>query len=867
MASETQGTNSVSNFGVTFVLNFAFLAVFVIAFLYLRPKQKQTYQPRSIAETIRPSRRPRPLKSGLLSWFSDLVTRKETEILQDAGLDGYFFLRYLRLTIIISVVGIIVTWPILLPVNATGGGGQYGFNQLSFTNVVNPNRYFAHALLAYIFFGFIIFTLYRELVFYVGVRHAVLTSPAYSNLVSSRTILISVVPRDFLDVEHLTEIFDGVKYIWINRSFKKLDDKVKEREKLALKVEAAENKLLTTAVKNKLKSEKKPSQQIIEGTDISVYVPDKKRPTHRLKPVIGKKVDTIKYGCETIPELNKEIDDMRNNVDQFDKLNSVFVCFHTQEQAETAVQTLAHHQALHMSPRYIGIRPEDIIWSNLRLFWWERLVRSLAASALAATLIIFWAIPVAFVGSISNIKSLTEKLPWLGFLNHIPEVIYGVVSGFLPTILLAVLMILPPIILRLLAKISGVPTTVLVEYYVQNAFFGFQVVQVFLVTTLASGAAAVIQDIIQKPGDTMTLLAENLPKASNFYISYFMLQGFTVAGGALLQIAALALFWILGAILDNTARKKWTRWNVLGSIGWGTVFPVYTNLTVIAITYSIISPLILALVALGYGCIYVAYLHNLLFVVAPSEGRGIFYPRAIYQTFTGLYLAEVCLLGLFVVAKSWGPLVLMAALIVFTTFTQLTLQKAFAPLLENLPRDLLRKTANTVTALNVNGDAHLAKQITTQEKQGNTVRDDSISSGPVPVTSESHLESADRSQGNPLKDMSTLTRYFKPHLYLDPTTIQNEFLTNRFHEPTDELTVEDESGSFANPALTSENPLVWIPRDPYGLSEIEVQKLREGQVNVSDEGAWIEIDDKKKKSEIKWGTPEDVPIWSKPVEY
>ena len=180
MASETQGTNSVSNFGVTFVLNFAFLAVFVIAFLYLRPKQKQTYQPRSIAETIRPSRRPRPLKSGLLSWFSDLVTRKETEILQDAGLDGYFFLRYLRLTIIISVVGIIVTWPILLPVNATGGGGQYGFNQLSFTNVVNPNRYFAHALLAYIFFGFIIFTLYRELVFYVGVRHAVLTSPAYS---------------------------------------------------------------------------------------------------------------------------------------------------------------------------------------------------------------------------------------------------------------------------------------------------------------------------------------------------------------------------------------------------------------------------------------------------------------------------------------------------------------------------------------------------------------------------------------------------------------------------------------------------------------------------------------------------------------
>jgi hypothetical protein len=867
MASENQGTNSVSNFGVTFVLNFIILAVFVTAFLFLRPKQKQTYQPRSIVETVRPSRRPRPLKSGILNWFSDLVTRKETEILQDAGLDGYFFLRYLRLTILISVVGIIVTWPVLLPVNATGGGGQYGFNQLSFTNVVNPNRYFAHALIAYFFFGFIIFTLYRELVFYIGVKHAVLTSPAYSTLVSSRTILISVVPRDFLDVEHLTEILDGVKYIWINRSLKKLDDKVKEREKLAIKIEAAENKLLTTAVKNKLKSEKKSSKQRIEGTDISVYVPDRKRPTHRLKPIIGKKVDTINYGCKTIPELTREIDDMRNNFDRFDKLNSVFVCFHTQEQAETAVQTLAHHQPLHMSPRYIGVRPEDIIWSNLRLFWWERLVRSLGASALFITIIIFWTIPVAFVGSISNIKSLTEKLPWLDFLNHIPNFIYGVISGFLPTILLALLMLLPPIIFRFLAKVSGVPTTVLVEYYVQNAFFGFQVVQVFLVTTLASGAAAVIQEIINDPSSAMRLLADNLPKASNFYISYFMLQGFTIAGSALLQIVALALFWILGSILDNTARKKWTRWNVLGSTGWGTVFPVYTNLTVIGITYSIISPLILAFVALAYGCIYVAYLHNLLFVVAPSEGRGIFYPRAIYQTFTGLYLAEVCLLGLFVVAKAWGPLVLMAALIVFTTFTQLALQKAFAPLLKNLPRDLLRQTANTVTTLSINGDANLTKRVTRQEKQENIIRDDSISSGPVPITSGSNLESGDRSHGNSLKGMSTLTRYFKPHLYLDPITIQNEFLTSRFHEPADELTVEDESGSYANPLLTSENPLVWIPRDPYGLSEIEVQKLREGQVNVSDEGAWIEVDKKHKKGEIKWGKPEAVPIWNKPVEY
>jgi len=56
----------------------------------------------------------------------------------------------------------------------------------------------------------------------------------------------------------------------------------------------------------------------------------------------------------------------------------------------------------------------------------------------------------------------------------------------------------------------------------------FQVIQVFLITTFASGAAAVVTKIIDDPGSATTLLAENLPKASNFYISYFIVQGLGV---------------------------------------------------------------------------------------------------------------------------------------------------------------------------------------------------------------------------------------------------------------------------------------------------------------------------------------------------
>lgn len=101
-----------------------------------------------------------------------------------------------------------------------------------------------------------------------------------------------------------------------------------------------------------------------------------------------------------------------------------------------------------MVPRYIGLTPGSVIWSNLRIKWWDLIIRRFVTAGIVAALIIFWAIPVAFVGVISNVNYLTEKLPWLGFINDCPDVILGVITGLLPAALMAVLMALLPIFLR-----------------------------------------------------------------------------------------------------------------------------------------------------------------------------------------------------------------------------------------------------------------------------------------------------------------------------------------------------------------------------------------------------------------------------------
>ncbi len=186
----------------------------------------------------------------------------------------------------------------------------------------------------------------------------------------------------------------------------------------------------------------------------------------------------------------------------------------------------------------------------------------------------FRCIPVAVVGAISNITYLVQVAPFLSFILKCPKVILGVITGLLPSVMLAVLMALLPIYLRLMSKLAGKVTLSSVELRTQSFYFWFQVIQVFLVTTMASAATSAVPQIIKNPSSVTTLLAQDLPTASNFYISYFILQGLTFSAGALLQIVGLILYKLLSKILGSTPRKLYNRWANLSAIGWGTVVPV-----------------------------------------------------------------------------------------------------------------------------------------------------------------------------------------------------------------------------------------------------------------------------------------------------
>ncbi|EDO16303.1 hypothetical protein Kpol_1053p41 [Vanderwaltozyma polyspora DSM 70294] len=701
-------SSSTSAFVSSLLFNGAIAIIFLFLFIHLRPRNRRVYEPRTLSDiqTIREEERTEPVPSGYFKWASFLLRRPQSYLIQHASIDGYLFLRFVGISACLTFASWFILFPILLPVNATGGLDLKGFELLSMANVTNKNRYYAHVFLSWIWFALLIFIIYRELYYYVIFRHALQTTPLYDGLLSSRTIILAEIKSSELTISgEIEKIFPKASGVLFARDNSELIELCQERAKDCLLYEKAMNKMLGKAVKMKLKADKDEKYReklYMNGknpaNDLETYIPHGKRPKHRINPKVpflkftGEKVSTIRYLNDRIPELNEKIHDLQEEVTDNDILPTCFIKFDTQLEAQRCYQALPFLIGKESyGKRFIGYSSEDILYENLKFTKKERKFRRLIANTFLTLMIIFWAIPVAVVGCISNISFLTDKIYFLRWINNLPNVLLGLITGIVPSIALAFLMSLVPPVIKKAAKMSGAMTSEDTELYCHKWYFAFQVIQVFLVTTGTSSASSTVIAIINDPSSAMTLLAKNLPKSANFYISYFLVLGLTVPTGSLLQVVNLILSKFMGRIFDNTPRQKWLRYNTLSKPSMGIIYPTIEIILCISISYSVISSLVLVFSTTALFFLYFSYLYNFNYVFGFSvDMKGRNYPRAILQIFVGIYLAEICLLGLFIMSKNWGCTALEAVFLCVTPLFHIYFKRKFIPLIDCVPISAIR---------------------------------------------------------------------------------------------------------------------------------------------------------------------------------
>ena len=434
------------------------------------------------------------------------------------------------------------------------------------------------------------------------------------------------------------------------------------------------------------------------------YIETKDRETMRLPvicpswfpalPFVGPKVDKIYYLRRELARLNLEIEMDQADVEKFPFMNSAFIQFNHQVAAHMACQAVTHHVPQHMAPRLVEISPDDVLWDNMSIKWWERYLRTGVVLVVCVALIVFYAIPVTFTSLLSKVTAIARAFPDVfDWLLDLPDVIKGIIEGILPPVLLAIILILVPIIFRLLVKQQGVPTGNSKELGVQKWYFAFLFIQVFLVVTISGGLTQFISAIATNPTRIVQTLAESLPSAANYFFSYLMVQALSISASNLLQVAALAMWFLLGPIMDSTARAKWQRQTTLARVQWGSFFPPFTNFAVIGIIYSVIAPLILVFMLIIFSLFWLVYRYNVLYVYQfRNDTGGLLFPTAVNQLFIGIYVMELCLVGYFFISTDEDGTVvcapqagIMIVCFAFTVLFQWLLNSAFKPLFQYLP--------------------------------------------------------------------------------------------------------------------------------------------------------------------------------------
>lgn len=598
------------------------------------------------------------------------------------------------------------------------------------------------------------------------------------------------------------------------------------------------------------------------------YLKAKDRPTHKNPklswwpgwltwiPFTGNKVDSIYWCRGELARLNLEIEMDQKHPERFPLMNSAFIQFNHQVAAHMACQAITHHVPKQMAPRTVEISPKDVIWDNMSIKWWEAWFRTAVVFGIVAGMVVLWTFPVAWTASLAQIEGLAHKYQWLKWLLKIPHKVLQAVAGVLPALTLAILLALVPMILTYLATVQGAQTGVAKQRSVQNYYFTFLFVQVFLVVSISGGALAALgsaTDIVSIP----STLATQLPKAANYFFSYMILQALSTSSGTLLQVATLLLWYLLPKLFDNTARQKWKRNTTLSTVTWGTFFPVYTNFACIAIIYSIVSPIIIVFALITFSLLWIAHRYNMLYVTRfELDTGGLLYPRAINQTFTGLYVMELCMFGLFLLVRDIDDeavcipqAIIMIITLVFTVLYQLLLNISFGPLLNYLPitfedEAVLRDEAferAQARRLGLEDDNDVEGVLVPQHD--GAIEMSNVNHGrrfakfnPINMAQEAGTWAA--KSGRQIREKTGLghgahehAHRRKRHRDIEAQQKISNALYGGYADEIEDLTPDERDvlvrHAFQHYALRARRPTVWIPRDDTGVSDDEVNRTRE----------------------------------------
>lgn len=305
----------------------------------------------------------------------------------------------------------------------------------------------------------------------------------------------------------------------------------------------------------------------------------------------------------------------------------------------------------------------------------------------------------------------------------------------------------------------------------------------------------------------------------------------------------------------------------------------------IGLIYCVIAPLILVFNVITFSLFWFVYRYNTLYVTKfRFDTGGLLFPRAINQLFTGLYIMEFSLIGLFFLVRDVdghvaceGQAICMIVVLVLTIGYQFLLNEAFNPLIRYLPitleDDAIRRDEEFSraqrTRLGLDKEEEREEEEEEEEEMDNTATHPDYEcdeSGNIELKNLEHNGGQETSQSSnrlatpklPARKTSWASRsskqrskYFGTNSNSSLTSVQrirenmaldaeSGNLTNGrqaralfagVQDELEDLTPDERDRlvqrAFQHDALRAKRPVIWIPRDDLGVSDDEVYRTQQ----------------------------------------
>ena len=417
-----------------------------------------------------------------------------------------------------------------------------------------------------------------------------------------------------------------------------------------------------------------------------------------------------------------------------DHMNEVtdkaFVVMRTYTASTIAIQSMHSSKPGSMEVK-TAPEPRDILWENVYFSKGARRTRSLILEVFCLFLIAFYIVPVAIVSLLVSESALVSISPRLNQLDKASHLFSAAISFVQPICLVLLQQLLPPLFIRI-SRLEGILSFSEAQMKAFSRYFMWQVLNVFLVTSIAGSVFDTLAIIIATPESAFEMLGNSLPRMSSFFVSFVTIKTFTGLGVEISRIVSILQNAILLILFPySTLRaKRSTRigMRAIDDPGWFNQHKILAQdmlVVVISVVFAVVAPIVLIPCAVFFFLSRLVWTHQFLYVYESAfETGGLFWPKIFRRFVFGLIIAQATITGQFILKDARHEAYATIALMFLTYFFLRSTRARYDATSSFLPLEVA-----TMMDISVGHDEERKKKHMLREQQRKMQQNEAVMSG------------------------------------------------------------------------------------------------------------------------------------------